>query len=124
MPFTLQTLSRKQSDNSQLLEQQCKTIKTLQLALFDYDMLTHHELCDVESEFLKFLPVDEVGERTDFIFSDPPLAKTISKHIISNLKKDGHAVPTLTQLVNTAAKLCFSPALIAHMHIIKRQWKE
>ncbi len=86
--------------------------------------MAHHELCDVESAFLAYLPLDELGERTDFVFTDPACAKTISKHIISELKRDGYAVPTLTQLVNKSAKLCFSPGLIAHMHIVKRQWKE
>ncbi len=86
--------------------------------------MTHQQLCDVESEFHEFFPLDELGLRTDFVFSDPPCAKTIAKRVITNLNKDGTQVPNLTTLVNETARVCFSPDLRAHMHIVKSQWKQ
>ncbi len=117
-------MSNEQRKSSKMLGKNSSNIKKLQSAFFDYDLQTHHELCDVENEFLKLLPVDELGPRTDFIFSEPAFAKTIAKKVFHDLTMEGHHSPTLTQLVNETARLCFSTHLRAHLHIVKRQWKE
>ncbi len=96
----------------------------MQKAFFDYDIQANQELCDIETELMAYLPVDELGERTDFIFTDPSCAKTIVKRVQINLQKEGTKRHSLSLVVNETARVCFSYRLRAHMHIVKRQWKE
>ncbi len=101
-----------------------ENFRLLQTAFFDYDCQAHNDLCDVESELLAFLPVNELGEKTDFLFTNPAMAKSVVKHVRSKLVGEGITKPSLTKVVNEAASVCFSVQLRAHMHIVKRQKKQ
>ncbi len=107
-----------------MLERTGADFGKMQKAFFDYDLQANQELCDIESEFLAYFPVDQLGARTDFVFSDPSCAKTIVKKIIRNMQKEGTKRHTFSNLINESARVCFSLGLRAHMHIVKRQWKE
>ncbi len=124
MQFLFQSLERRQKRSESILERTGSNFSNLQKAFFDYDIQANQELCDIEAELLSYLPVDELGERTDFIFSDPSCAKTIVKHVRNSIRKDGTGKVSQAKLVNETARKCFSVALRAHMHIVKRQWKQ
>ncbi len=101
-----------------------ENLRLLQKAFFDYDCQAHNDLCDVETELHAYLPVNELGEKTDFVFTNPATARTVVKHVRNTLLGEGVAKPSLTKLVNAAASECFSAELRAHMHIVKRQKKQ
>ncbi len=106
------------------LAQLSHNFRILQKAFFDYDLQANQDLCELESELATYLPVDELGEKTDFILTHPPLARTVAKLVTSELMGDGHHVGGLTKVMTTAATKVFSLKLRAHMHIVKRQKKE
>ncbi len=98
--------------------------RLLQKAFFDYDCQAHQELMDIEQELYEYLPVDELGDKTDFIFGNKACAKTITKKIMSDIQLDGKSTSDLSLLTNEAVKACFSYELRAHMHIVKQFSKE
>ncbi len=120
----LQSLDDRQKRTEAILEQTGDSFGKMQKAFFDYDLQANQELCDAESEFLAYLPLNQLGVRADFVFTDPSCAKTIVKRIVHNLQKEGTKRQTFSNLINESARVCFSHSLRAHMHIVKRQWKE
>ena len=106
------------------LQRMSTNFRKLQKAFFDYDCQAHQELMDIEQEFLAYLPLDELGEKTDFIFNDKNFAKTITKTIMSSIQLDAKSTGSLSNLINEAAKKCFSYELRAHMHIVRHYSRE
>ena len=119
-----QKLLKRQKRYETNLKNMSDNFRLLQKAFFDYDCQAHQELSDIEAEFLSYLPIDEVGEKADFIFEDKTFAKTITKAVMSKIQFDGKSTGNLSNLVNETAKKCFSYDLRAHMHIVKQYSKE
>ncbi len=99
-------------------------IRTLSKAFFDYDLEANQELLAVESELMRYFPLSELGEKTDFLLSDPVCAKVITKHVKQSLYDDKSNVSELTEVVRKAAMKCFALELRAHMNLVKRKVKQ
>ncbi len=97
---------------------------TLTKAYFDYDLDANQNLIEVENELMQYFPLNELGEKTDFLLTDPECAKTIAKHVKRTFYDDKSNVSELTEAVRKAAMKCFSLELRAHMHVVKRQVKQ
>ncbi len=89
-------------------------------AFHEYDVRSHQQLNDAQQEFLAYLPLDTLGPKADFIFSDPNLAKTIAKFVFSQLGGDGINQPDLIEVVHKTIKKCFTGKLRAHLHITRK----
>ncbi len=98
--------------------------RLLQKAFFDYDCQAHQELIDIEAELFTYFPVDELGEKTDFLFSNKTFAKAITKRVMREIQHEGKSTSNLATLTNETVKLCFSYEMRAHMHIVKHHVKE
>ncbi len=122
--YFFQTLAKEQARAKEKMSRLGENMRLLQKAFFDYDCQAHADLCDIEQELQAYLPVNELGDKTDFLFTHPAIARTIVKGVRTNLVGNGRFKPTLTKVVNEAASYCFSLQLRAHMHIVKRQKKQ
>ncbi len=99
-------------------------MRALSKAFFDYDLEANQQLLLVENELMKYFPLNELGEKTDFLLTDPICAKTITKHVKSSLFQSKTNVSELTEVVRRAASTCFSLELRAHMNLVKRKVKQ
>ncbi len=100
------------------MEKMSTNFRLLQKAFFDYDIQAHQELCEIENEFSQYLPLNELGKKTDYIFTTKSFARAIVKHVMVKMK--GKEL-TLAKLTNVCAKECFCLELRSHMHIVRRQ---
>ena len=90
-------------------------------AFHEYDIKTFQELNDAQQEVLVFLPLNELGPKTDFLFTDNNIAKTLAKHVFSKIGAKGMESPDLLELVLVTVKTCLSGYLRAHLHITRKQ---
>ncbi len=99
-------------------------VRVLSKAFFDYDLEANQDLITVENELMAYFPLNELGEKTDFLLTNPVCAKTITKHVKNSLFDDKSNVSELTEVVRKTAIKCFSLELRAHMNLIKRKVKQ
>ncbi len=93
-------------------------------AFHEYDLQSFQELNDKQQALMAYFPLDTLGEKVDFLFTNNSTAKTIAKAIFRELGCVGFNRPSLMDLVTKTAKKCFSGELRAQLHIVKKQAKE
>ncbi len=87
-------------------------------AFFEYDVASHQTLTEAQTELMSYFPLDELGPKVNFLLTNKASARSIAKKVIYELGQDGITAPSLTDLVNTAARTVFSGGLRAHMHFL------
>ena len=78
-----------------------KKVLTLEQNVMKRERQEALDIALAEGEITQYLPLSELGEDCDFLFSNPTTTRCISNYIWSVLEHSGLADPNLTQLTTT-----------------------
>ncbi len=84
-------------------------------AFLEYDLSKNLDLNEAQAEITVYLPMDELGEKFDFMLTNPATSKTVAKHIMTKLSNKNIYKPTVEHLVAIATPNILSAGLRAHM---------
>ncbi len=86
-------------------------------AFLEYDLSKNLDLNEAQSQIVAYFPLDEIGEKAEFLLSNPAACKALAKEVITSLKPSNkkRAVLTVQDIVYQACPKVFTQGLRAHM---------
>ena len=75
------------------------------------------DIAIAEGQITKWLPVHESSSAVDFLFGNPVCARAITQYIWSVMEATGSKRIDVSSITRSAARLCFSGVMRAHMYV-------
>ena len=89
----------------------------MEQSLLRRDRQSELDIAVAEGQITKYLPVDEATPAVDFLFSNPACTRAITTYIWAVMEAAGVKKDTVASVTNSAARLCFSGTMRAHMFV-------
>ncbi len=106
-----------------LLEEIKANVLSLEHKVLKRDKQQELDIALAEKEIHKYLPLNNVGDEADFLFTNAVTTRCISDYIWSSLEAKGKTSPDVGAITREAMVVCFSAYLRAHMYLTRRDTK-
>ncbi len=123
--FHFQEHSKRIKYNATTTENLVKSVGLMKEAFLEYDLSHNINLNEAQAEIVGYLPFDELGDKVDFLLSNPATARTITKHVVMTMKPPNKGCRvSVNHVVIEASNLIFTVGLRAHLSPFRQVPKE